>query len=86
LLRNVVKHAKAKRVVVETLRLDDDSDDGIGLDSEIIRGSKKSRGVGLFIIRELMRDLGGRMEVESSKKGNRITLLVPSVHDQAKED
>ena len=90
LLRNVIKHAKAKRVVVETLRLGDEvriivSDDGVGFDSEIILGSKKSKGFGLFSIRELIKDLGGQVETESNTEGTTIVLIAPLEQQQATE-
>jgi len=82
LLCNTVKHANAKQIVVETLSLGDGmqiivSDDGVGLDPRIISGSKRSKGFGLFGIRELMRDLGGLIEAEATTKGSRIVLYVP---------
>jgi len=82
LLTNVVKHAKAKRVVVESSRIGDElritvSDDGVGLDSEIISGRKRSKGFGLFSIRELVNDIGGRMEAETTTRGSRIALTIP---------
>ena len=91
LLRNVTKHAEAKRASVEALRLGDEMriivwDDGVGLDSEIIRGRKRVKGFGLFGIRELIRDLGGYVEVESVTTGTRIILAVPLVQRQALAD
>jgi len=82
LLRNVVKHAKAKQVVIETGMVDDEmriivSDDGVGFDLEIIKGKKRSKGFGLFGIRELMRDMGGHLDAESTTEGSRIILVVP---------
>ena len=91
LLRNVIKHAKAKRGIVETINLGDEmqvivSDDGVGLDKEIVSGSKRSKGFGLFGIRELMRDLGGRLEAEPTAKGSRIVLSVPLGHDHTAKE
>ncbi|MFC1913923.1 GAF domain-containing sensor histidine kinase [Chloroflexota bacterium] len=91
LLRNVVKHAKAKRAVVELSRIGDElritvSDDGTGLDSDIVNGSKRSKGFGLFAIREVIKDLGGRLDTEPTTSGTTIVLTVPMERKQALED
>jgi signal transduction histidine kinase len=90
LLRNVVKHAKAKRAVVESSRIGDElritvSDDGSGLDSEIVSGRKRSKGFGLFAIREVIKDLGGSIEAEPNKDGTTIVLITPLKQQQAIE-
>jgi signal transduction histidine kinase len=91
LLRNVVKHAKANRAVVESSRIGDElrisvSDDGVGLDTDIVSGRKRSKGFGLFAIREVMRDLGGSLDAESTNAGTTIILTAPMEQQQVMED
>ena len=90
LLRNVVKHAQAKRAVVESSRIGDElritvSDDGVGLESEIVSGRKRSKGFGLFAIREVIKDLGGSLDAESTAAGTTIILTSPMEQQQATE-
>ena len=91
LLRNVVKHAKANRVVVESSRIGDElritvSDDGTGLDPEIVSGKKRSKGFGLFAIREAIKELGGSLDAESTAAGTTIILTAPMEQQQALAD
>ena len=84
LLTNVIKHAQADSVSV---RLEDaDSciraivrDDGVGFDpEEVLRGTQKEAGFGLFSIEERMADLGGSTEIESAPgQGCTVTLTIP---------
>jgi len=82
LLTNVIKHAKAKRIGVESMMVGDEmqiivSDDGVGLDPNVITGGKRGKGFGLFSIRELLKDIGGRIEAEYTTRGTHIVLTVP---------
>ena len=84
LLRNVARHSDARRVDISVVRCDHEvrvavEDDGVGFDaSETVRLDAKSGGFGLFGIRERLRYLGGRLEVDSAPgKGSRITAIVP---------
>jgi len=82
LLWNVIKHAQAHRVIIETIKLGDElriqlEDDGIGVDPEIILGRRRSKGFGLFSIRERLNDIGGHIEAESMTNGSHIVLIVP---------
>jgi signal transduction histidine kinase len=89
LLVNVVRHAKATRLTVSTIK--DDvclkvvvEDDGIGFDTaEAARDAAKSGAFGLFGIRERLEYLGGEMRLESQPgRGARITLVVPLKDEQ----
>ncbi len=84
LLVNVVKHARADRLTVSTVRDDEClkvvvEDDGIGFDTaEATHAASKSKAFGLFGIRERLDHLGGEMQLESGPGGgSRITLVVP---------
>ncbi|UCH51760.1 MAG: hypothetical protein JSV54_03115, partial [Chloroflexota bacterium] len=90
LLWNVIKHANANQVVVEAFRFGEEmqlivSDDGAGLDLDIITGKKRSEGFGFFSIRQLMIDLGGRIEAGPTTIGSRIVLAVPIGQEPATE-
>lgn len=84
LLFNVVKHAQASRVDVAIGRNSDTvrvriEDDGIGFDALSVNSlAYKSKGFGLFSIRERLRHIGGRLEIDSKiDQGTRVTLISP---------
>ncbi|MGA2500846.1 MAG: sensor histidine kinase, partial [Tepidisphaeraceae bacterium] len=87
LLFNVVKHAKAKNVVIRLARSGDAyevviEDDGIGFDSNI--QASRNPGFGLFSIRERISHLGGQFEVDSAPgRGCRVTLRIPLAGGQS---
>jgi signal transduction histidine kinase len=79
-LRNVAKHAKAKRLTV-ALAVRDHSlllsleDDGVGFAPLAVKGKG---GLGLVSIGERVRILGGVLAIESKPgDGTRISVLVP---------
>lgn len=84
LLLNVAKHAKAKNVTI-SIRIRRQhlhvcvSDDGVGQDLEKEKdGRSRNRGFGLFNICERFAQVGGRMEIVSSKgSGTSVELIVP---------
>lgn len=84
LLFNVVKHAGVADAIVsitregETLKLTIE-DNGKGfVTTDDHNGSQLGKGLGLFGIRQRMRELGGTIQIESTpSKGTRITLLTP---------
>lgn len=84
LLSNTAKHAQAHSIEVSTIK-DGSSmritvaDDGIGFAStKVERKIRKNEGLGLFNVRERLRNLGGRVEVQSRKgEGTTITLIAP---------
>lgn len=84
LLINVAKHAEADIVIVTLTRHGNDlhisvEDDGVGLDvSEMLDGSRRPIGFGIFSIRERLDHIGGRFEIESGeRKGTKVTLIAP---------
>ncbi|MEN6386844.1 MAG: ATP-binding protein, partial [Phycisphaerales bacterium] len=83
LLMNIAKHAKAKNVKVSLLRNDTQievivEDDGKGFDVSEVEGGEKTKGFGLFNIRERIEHHGGKFKIESAKnKGSKIALVVP---------
>lgn len=84
LLTNVSKHARAQTVKVSTGRHGNAirisvEDDGMGFDPDSL-GLKRTHneGFGLFNIKERLRYLGGKLEVNSEKgKGTSVVLIVP---------
>ncbi|MFA5251900.1 MAG: PAS domain S-box protein [Phycisphaerae bacterium] len=80
-LINIAKHARAKLVKIAISRADNDieviiEDDGRGFDVSAVK--EKSKGLGLFSVRERLRHIGGKLEIESKRdKGTHITLTAP---------
>ncbi len=84
LLFNIVKHARAQHAKVFIRRDGDDiridiEDDGVGFDTSAIDSQLgRTKGFGLFSIRERLSHLGGYLEVESAPgKGALITMVSP---------
>ncbi len=84
LLVNIVKHANAHRARVCIKRHGSNlqitvEDDGVGFDaSEICFGRKRTKGFGLFSIRERLHYIGGQFELESERGcGTQVTLIAP---------
>lgn len=81
LLMNVIKHARAQAVTVSVYRDDGQlrvvvEDNGVGFDTSEME--KRTRGFGLFSIRERLAEFGGQFEVESEPgKGTLVTLVAP---------
>jgi PAS domain S-box-containing protein len=87
LLVNVVKHAKAKNVIVSTQRVGDQvqitvADDGVGFETSRINSHDyKTYGFGLFSIRERLGPIGGRCDIDSKPGcGTQVTLTAPIDH------
>jgi PAS domain S-box-containing protein len=81
LLLNVAKHANARNVTVWSRRVADEiqvavEDDGVGFDtSKTTSRDYETGGFGLFSIRERLRSIGGRFDIESKPgTGTRVTL------------
>ena len=83
LLFNVVKHARARKAEVALSRSGDAIevriwDDGIGFDPSDGPAGRPGEGFGLFNIRERLRHLGGRLEIDSRPgHGTCVTLRAP---------
>jgi PAS domain S-box-containing protein len=81
MLINIAKHARAKLVKVALSKVENDieitiEDDGKGFD--ISAPKEKSKGLGLFSVRERLRHIGGKLEIESKRgQGTHITLTAP---------
>ena len=79
---NANKHAQARGIVVEIRCWQNGSilsvtDDGVGFQSE----PKNARGLGLPIMKHRARSIGGRLEIESPKKGGtRVACYMPRQH------
>ena len=84
-LTNAHRHSSAKAIGIKLTRSDGEvrlaiSDDGKGLPRQIIsrHQSGLGSGVGLAGMRERVRELHGRMELESSGKGTTIRVVLPT--------
>jgi signal transduction histidine kinase len=82
-LNNVVKHARAHRAAI---RIDRDggyvllsvSDDGCGIDPEVMRGRAAPGCLGLIGLRERAALLGGELAIESAPaQGTRVIARIP---------
>jgi signal transduction histidine kinase len=83
LLHNIVKYAHATRSAV-TMRytgqetLVELADDGRGFDPERVGGFGRHGGFGLISIREQLRQLGGRLRIDSTQgHGTRVEVGIP---------
>jgi signal transduction histidine kinase len=88
LLVNVVKHAKAHNLEVSVRREGGNlkvevGDDGVGFELPKADGRRSERGgFGLFSIRERLRLVGGRLDVQSAPgAGTHVSLSVPLADD-----
>ena len=83
LLVNVAKHAGVRRADVRIQHEGDHvvvrvEDHGAGFDPKIVYDPKKTRGLGLFSIRERLNYLGGSVGIHSAiGKKTTITLTMP---------
>lgn len=84
LIRNTEKHAQARQVRVEIARVGDQvhitvEDDGVGFDtSGVGRGVSATGQFGIFSIQEQLKQLGGRLELESIPgQGTRVLVVAP---------
>ncbi len=81
-LNNVIKHAQARQVFLGVDRLEDGSwqlnihDDGRGMEAT---DPGKAGSFGLLGMRERLRALGGRLQIDSAPgQGTAITAWVPA--------
>jgi signal transduction histidine kinase len=82
-LRNVVKHAGARRARVQlsapngVVRLVVE-DDGRGFDSEAVRHRQEQGHLGIAFLADRAADLGGSLDIDSQPgRGTRVVLEVP---------
>jgi len=93
LIGNILKHAEAK---VASISLDCDAakcvlqikDNGKGFDiKKLTRVDPSGRGAGLFTIKERVKLVGGRCQVESRPgRGTKVTVRVPLPKDMGDEE
>jgi signal transduction histidine kinase len=85
-LRNVHRHAQSASIDVrfrvnETEARLEVKDYGKGIDPELLRQFERTgggAGIGLAGMRERLRELGGRLEVESDQNGTLIRAVIPA--------
>jgi signal transduction histidine kinase len=85
LLVNAAKHAQADSVQIRVQRVDNDieitvEDNGTGFDASGLNGTQYSRspGLGLLSIRERLKQMGGRLDIRSSRgQGTKVILVAP---------
>jgi PAS domain S-box-containing protein len=87
-LGNTHRHAQAKMAAVR-LRQDSSeivleiSDDGRGIPSQILEpGTMDGLGVGIPGMRERLRQIGGRLEIESNGGGTTVRAIVPATKSE----
>lgn len=89
LLTNCIKHAKAEKIRVNILRIDDSiqvivEDNGVGFDTAQLRTTVSKKGkFGLFSIRENMENIGGRFEIESKPGTGCKAIMTVPLKDQS---
>ena len=83
LMRNIVKHAKARRMTVSLTRMEERvfvvvEDDGVGFDKSLLERPRDLPGFGLFSVREHLTGVGGSFHLQSEPgRGTCVTLSVP---------
>ena len=88
-LNNVHRHSAAKNVAIELMNGSNAvslkiSDNGKGMPPEVLSGSRKSvLGVGILGMRERLAQLGGTLNISSTKKGTVVEAVVPNHHPKS---
>ena len=84
LVTNTIKHARAKKLTVTLEKVDQKirvtvKDDGIGFDPQrIVGGVNLEGGFGVFSVEERMKDLGGKLVINSQpNQGCTMTMSLP---------
>lgn len=81
LLTNAIKHARAKKIILQLIKHDDSivlmvEDDGIGFNPE--QAKKNSEGIGLLNIETRVRALNGDFLIEAEKqRGSLVSIEIP---------
>src|SRR5215471_20309950 len=84
-LANIIRHSKSRTARISLTENGRDmllqvEDDGVGISSEILdeaSGQIKSLGVGIPGMRTRLRQLGGKLRIESGERGTTVTASVP---------
>jgi PAS domain S-box-containing protein len=82
-LSNVIRHSGSRRAIVRLVRQSDQAvlqiqDFGCGLPSEFESGDQRQAGgVGILGMRERLRYVNGRLEIQSGSQGTTLTAIVP---------
>jgi len=84
-LANIIRHSKSRTARINLTENGRDmllqvQDDGVGISSEILdeaSGQIKSLGVGIPGMRTRLRQLGGKLRIESGERGTTVTASVP---------
>jgi signal transduction histidine kinase len=86
-LTNIHLHSGTDRASVKIEQTRDGlrvtiSDNGRGIPHGVLDGSSlgKRAGVGIAGMRERVKQLGGRLEIDTSEHGTQVTALIPSCH------
>ena len=88
-MRNIAKHADARRVDVTVRRVEDEvqitvADDGKGFD--LAKAREQGGGLGLRSIEERVRLVGGRLSIDTApRKGTTLTVWVTPLVSTARE-
>ena len=87
-LTNIHRHAQCRRASIQVLPVDTEvllqvRDDGHGIPAEKLAGlSFEEVGVGIRGMRERVRQLGGRLEIESGRFGTTVKAILPLIRSQ----
>jgi two-component system NarL family sensor kinase len=78
-LSNVIRHSGSRKAVIRLVRQPDQAmlqiqDFGRGMDT---RDMRQAAGLGLLGMRERLRYVNGRLEIESGPQGTTLTAIVP---------
>jgi signal transduction histidine kinase len=88
-LTNIHLHSGSNKAKIKIVYLPDGlgltiSDRGRGIPSAVLNRSSVGKGVGVGIVgmKERVKYLGGRLEIESSERGTQVKALIPNHHFQ----
>src|SRR5215471_4924409 len=84
-LANIIRHSESRTAKITLARSASElllqvEDEGVGISSDILdetSGQIKSLGVGIPGMRTRLRQLGGRLRIESGERGTTVTASVP---------
>ena len=86
-LTNIHLHSGSDQAKIKIAQVKDGlqvtiSDRGRGIPDEVLDRSSQGKGAGVGIVgmRERLKHLGGRLEIDSSERGTRVTAVIPSYH------